>query len=83
MATIDDMVPGNQLRYWFKNKTFVIDEDTSVVFPWDPVQDQPLDIHGQVGQIWLALGRPKPKPYTRVPGYDHLLEVDFKHGGTP
>jgi len=56
-----------RLRYSRIDHTTVIDQDADTQIDWDPDRDEPLDILGDFGQKWEALGRPKPAPLEEGP----------------
>jgi hypothetical protein len=52
-----------RLRYASIDHARVTDLDSGETIEWDIVGDEPLDILGDFGQRWEALGRPRPAPY--------------------
>jgi len=63
-----------KLRYFRLDKREVYDDSVLMTIPWDPENDQPLDIDGEIGRIWEAAGRPKPAPI-ETPGEPRPLEL--------
>ena len=44
------------------DNSFALRDDGGTV-PWDPVNNQPLDIDGHAGRLWRDAGSPIPSPY--------------------
>ncbi len=52
------------MAYTFANAehTIVLRDDGANI-PWDPELNQPLDVDGYVGRLWIAAGSPIPQEY--------------------
>jgi hypothetical protein len=64
------------MSYVFANsdQSSVIRDSVSVV-AWDPVNNQPLDITGLAGRLWIQAGSPVPDPYV-APTQTSLQQFD-------
>jgi hypothetical protein len=55
-----------KLRFYTADGKWVVDTEANLVFPWDPANNQPLDILAEMGRLWNMAGNPAPTPYNAL-----------------
>ena len=55
-----------KLRFYTADQKWVVDTEANLVFPWNPTNNQPLDILAEMGRLWNIAGNPAPSPYNAL-----------------